>query len=125
MSQIEARDSTLFSLIERSRQEAASVRDFPAGAGVDPELGNLIQIAASAINIIARDPRTRSTPELKPVLSSATIALRRAGVIVRKAIPGIERAEAEVRGGHAVSHRCRACPLRSCASRFPGPDDFS
>jgi hypothetical protein len=102
MSQIEVKDGTPFSNL--------------AKAGTASELGNLIQIATSAINIIARDPDVRAARTLAPILTGAASALQRAGVIVKVAIPGAERASAEVRSEPAG---CRGCAFRDrpCPSR--------
>jgi signal transduction histidine kinase len=59
----------------------------PAGeAGVVHDLGNLIQIAASAVNLITRSPWTACDPSLKPVLARASSALERAGALVRQSL---------------------------------------
>ena len=50
-------------------QAAASTRlDLLRSAGVAHELGNLIQIASSAVNIIARSSRFDVAPALEPVI---------------------------------------------------------
>jgi hypothetical protein len=111
MSQIETEDGIRPSQAKRDRRDAINMADILAKAGVAPELGNLIQIAASAINLIARDPIVGAAPALTPILSSASVALQRAGVIVRKAIPGAERSSAQV-GCESLS--CHECPKASC-----------
>jgi signal transduction histidine kinase len=49
------------------------------------DLGNLIQIASSAINIVARYPGIRGAG-LEPVLTGAKTSLERAGALVRQTI---------------------------------------
>lgn len=53
-------------------------------AGVLHDLGNLIQIAASAVNIIGRNPRAGPDSTLDPVLARARTALERASILVRQ-----------------------------------------
>lgn len=60
--------------------------DFLEEAGVAHELGNLIQIASSAVNIIARSSRFDVAPTLEPVISGARASLERAGVLVRQSL---------------------------------------
>lgn len=55
-------------------------------AGVAHELGNLIQIASSAVNIIARSSRFDVAPTLEPVISGARASLERAGILVRQSL---------------------------------------
>ena len=68
---------------------AAHVR--PNGSAAFPEtgivhdLGNLIQIATAAVNIIARNPRVHAT-DLEPVLAGAQTSLERAGALVRRTV---------------------------------------
>lgn len=54
------------------------------GAGVVHDLGNLIQIAASALNLAARSPQAGRDPSLDPILARARTALERAGALVRQ-----------------------------------------
>jgi signal transduction histidine kinase len=65
-------------------------------AGVAHELGNLIQIASSAVNIIARSSRFDVAPTLEPVISGARASLERAGVLVRQSLHQAGRATVEV-----------------------------
>jgi signal transduction histidine kinase len=65
-------------------------------AGVAHELGNLIQIASSAVNIIARSSRFDVTPALEPVISGARASLERAGVLVRQSLRQTDRVSTEV-----------------------------
>lgn len=48
------------------------------------ELGNLIQIASSAVSIVARDEHVRGAAALAPVLAGARSSLERAGSLVRR-----------------------------------------
>jgi signal transduction histidine kinase len=63
-------------------------------AGIVHDLGNLIQVASSALNLVARDPSVSAAPALEPVIGSARTALQRAGALVRETIG---RAEAQHR----------------------------
>lgn len=67
------------------------------GPGVVHDLGNLIQIAASAVNLISRSPRAGHDPSLEPVLARARAALERAGVLVRQALGRTREATVVVR----------------------------
>ncbi|WP_292312941.1 hypothetical protein [Mesorhizobium sp.] len=53
-------------------------------AGIVHDLGNLIQVASSALNLVARDPSVSTAPALEPVIASARTALQRAGALVRE-----------------------------------------
>jgi signal transduction histidine kinase len=53
--------------------------------GLIHDLGNLIQIASSAVNIVARNPRVK-TAELELAIAGAIKSLDRAGALVRKTI---------------------------------------
>jgi signal transduction histidine kinase len=57
-------------------------------AGVVHDLGNLIQVALSGLNRVARDPAISCTPDLEPVIASARTALHSAGALVRETIGG-------------------------------------
>lgn len=52
--------------------------------GVVHDLGNLIQIAASAVNVIGRSAHDGRDGALEPILARARAALERAGVLVRQ-----------------------------------------
>jgi len=54
--------------------------------GVIHDLGNLIQVAMSALNIISRSPEMDPGSPLKPVDASAGASLRRAGILVQQTI---------------------------------------
>lgn len=85
--------------------EAAALkrRGFLESAGVAHELGNLIQIASSAVNIIARSSRFDVTPTLEPVISGARASLDRAGTLVRQSLHQAGCASTEL--GHVdVAH---------------------
>ena len=82
--------------LEANRKLAAGERvDEP---GVVHDLGNLIQIAASAMNLIGRSPWAACDPSLEPVLARARAALERAGVLVRQALGRSREAALVVRG---------------------------
>lgn len=58
----------------------------PEGAGIAHELGNLIQIASSAVNIIDRDLGLRKPSNLETIVVGAKAALLRAGALVRQTL---------------------------------------
>lgn len=62
----------------------SATAEFPGAAGIVHDLGNLIQIAASAVNIIGRSPRAGRDAALEPILARAQSALERAGALVRQ-----------------------------------------
>ncbi|BCJ90553.1 hypothetical protein IZ6_12880 [Terrihabitans soli] len=68
-------------------------------AGVVHDLGNLIQIAYSALNIMANDPSIRRAG-LSPVVDGARTSLDQAGALVRQTIG---RARAEVSAQEEIS----------------------
>ena len=57
-----------------------------SAAGIVHDLGNLIQVASSALNHLARDPNVSAAPALGPVIAGAKTALERAGGLVRQTI---------------------------------------
>lgn len=65
-------------------------------AGVAHELGNLIQIAASALNIIVRKAEADGHPVHGAAIDGARVSLDRAGVLVRNAIRQAGRIETTV-----------------------------
>ncbi|MBB3217236.1 signal transduction histidine kinase [Ochrobactrum sp. RC6B] len=65
-------------------------------AGVAHELGNLIQIAASALNIIARKAEADGHPVHGAAIDGARVSLDRASVLVRNAIRQAGRIETTV-----------------------------
>lgn len=72
--------------LKKARRDA-----LPSGAppqeaifGVVHDLGNLIQVAMSALNIISRSPEMDPGSPLEPVVASAGASLRRAGVLVQQ-----------------------------------------
>ena len=52
--------------------------------GVVHDLGNLIQIASSALNVISRSPDVKPSLPLAPVVASARISLQRAGALIQQ-----------------------------------------
>jgi signal transduction histidine kinase len=66
-------------------------------AGAIHDLGNLIQIAASAVNRVGRSPCVDADPALAPVLASARAALQQAGLLVRRTVHRARDAAVTVR----------------------------
>ncbi|BCP55584.1 hypothetical protein K32_42010 [Kaistia sp. 32K] len=58
----------------------------PSTAGIVHDLGNLIQVASSALSLVTRDATVAATPALEPVLAGARMALQRAGALVRETL---------------------------------------
>jgi len=92
-----AQTSTSASAINAPADGVATSDPAREAAGVVHDLGNLIQIASSALNIIARNPRIGGGA-LGPVVARARTSLERAGALVRQTIGrvGHGRAEAPV-----------------------------
>jgi signal transduction histidine kinase len=65
-------------------------------AGIVHDLGNLIQVASSALNRVARDPSVSTAPALEPVIASAKTALQRAGALVRETIGRAQESHREI-----------------------------
>ncbi|MES0029701.1 ATP-binding protein [Mesorhizobium sp. M0040] len=65
-------------------------------AGIVHDLGNLIQVASSALNHLARDPSIQAAPALGPVIAGAKTALERAGDLVRQTISLARESHAEI-----------------------------
>jgi signal transduction histidine kinase len=55
-----------------------------SSAGIAHDLGNLIQIASSAVNIVSRTASVRMVPALDPVIAGAKLSLERAGALIRQ-----------------------------------------
>jgi signal transduction histidine kinase len=55
-------------------------------AGTAHDLGNLIQIASSSFNRLARDPTVLTSEALGPVVAAGALALNRAGEMVRRRV---------------------------------------
>jgi signal transduction histidine kinase len=82
--------------MEHDRTNADSTLIMPpeSQVGIVHDLGNLIQIASSALNIIGRNPDNRIS-DLDGVIARARISLDRAGAMVRQSlIAGRDRAAA-------------------------------
>ncbi|TGX55733.1 ATP-binding protein [Sphingomonas gei] len=62
-------------------------------AGIVHDLGNMIQVLASAVNIVERHPEVRGSAALQPVVAAAIDSLDRAGGTVRQ-ILGFVREDA-------------------------------
>jgi signal transduction histidine kinase len=68
---------------------------FPADhIAIIHDLGNLIQIASSAVNITARNPKL-CDPDLVPVIAGARSSLERAGALVRQAVASARQRHTE------------------------------
>ncbi|UIY31551.1 ATP-binding protein (plasmid) [Neorhizobium galegae] len=71
--------------------------------GTVHDLGNLIQVAVSALNILSRNAHLAADPSLPPIVSSARMSLARAGTLVeqtlRRAREGAASVEAVSIGG--------------------------
>jgi signal transduction histidine kinase len=65
-------------------------------AGIVHDLGNLIQVASSALNHLARDPSVSAAPALRPVIAGARTALERAGGLVRQTISVARESHVEI-----------------------------
>src|SRR5262245_53273435 len=74
--------------------EGGRLTRYPAepNAGIIHDLGNLIQIASSAVNIVARNPSI-DTASLEPVIAGARASLEKAGALVRQTM-GLARERA-------------------------------
>jgi signal transduction histidine kinase len=70
----------------RSNIVSSSAVSVDSAAGAAHDLGNLIQIAASALNIISRSPAFGPSSTLEPVAASAKIALQRAGTLIQQTL---------------------------------------
>src|SRR5690606_26174066 len=94
MLQIEPRDPAVHNseLLER--------------AGIAHELGNLIQTASSAMNILARSAPMQGAAGIEPVLSGARASLDRAGSLVRQTL--LRAMQAEAKPQTVDVHRCLA-----------------
>ena len=75
-----------------------AAEDLVGESGVVHDLGNLIQIAASALNVIGRSPRAGRDPALEPALTRARSALDQAGVLVRQTLGRTRGSTVLVRG---------------------------
>jgi signal transduction histidine kinase len=67
-------------------------------AGTIHDLGNLIQVASSALDRVARDSSVSAAPALEPIIASAKTALQRAGALVRETIGKARESHREVEG---------------------------
>jgi signal transduction histidine kinase len=56
------------------------------GAGTAHDLGNLMQIASSSLNLLARDPTILTSDRLGPIVAAGALALDKAGAMVRERI---------------------------------------
>ncbi|TIX44633.1 MAG: ATP-binding protein [Mesorhizobium sp.] len=65
-------------------------------AGVVHDLSNLIQVASSALNHLARDPSVSAASAVGPVIAGAQTALKRAGALVRQTINSARESRTEI-----------------------------
>ncbi|RWC38469.1 MAG: ATP-binding protein [Mesorhizobium sp.] len=84
-------------------------------AGTVHDLGNLIQIALSALNRIARDPGVSVAPALEPVIGSAKTALLQAGALVRETISRAQQSHGEVQETNVSACLTEVEALARCA----------
>jgi signal transduction histidine kinase len=82
----------LVSITDNDKSVASSTE---LAAGIIHDVGNLIQVASSAVNIVARNPRTH-TAELEPIIAGAKSSLERAGALVRKTFRVVSTRAAEI-----------------------------
>lgn len=78
-------DDMATALSRPSGGEAPALDSSVASAGVVHDLGNLIQLATSAIGIVGRSPDLQGS-NLSSVIDGASSALERAGALVRDAL---------------------------------------
>ncbi|MCJ9751181.1 HAMP domain-containing histidine kinase [Neorhizobium sp. BETTINA12A] len=64
--------------------------------GTVHDLGNLIQVAASALNILSRSPYLEVDPSLPPIVASAKMSLVRAGTLVDQTMRRAREGETQV-----------------------------
>jgi signal transduction histidine kinase len=104
MSEAEARDGTVGNYtVARETNISLSTLE-QSRAGIVHDLGNLIQVALSGLNRVARDPGVSMASDLEPIIASARTALQSAGTLVRETI-----------GRARESHReCGSANVNAC-----------
>ncbi|KQU08057.1 hypothetical protein ASG68_23670 [Rhizobium sp. Leaf453] len=86
----------------RSVYPASVIGGAATGSPPDPlhatvhDLGNLIQVAVSALNILSRNAHLEAEPSLLPIVVSARISLRRAGMLVEQTMRRAREGEPSV-----------------------------
>ncbi|MGE0007472.1 MAG: sensor histidine kinase [Parvibaculaceae bacterium] len=87
--------------------------------GVVHDLGNLIQVAASALNIISRSPVVDADPALESVVARAGTSLQRAGTLVEQTLR-------RAREGNAMSEDAdiAECLMELRPLLEPAPDNI-
>ena len=81
----DARVGTTDQNVGLPRVEFASLTNVPPHvAGIVHDVGNLIQIAASALNIVSRNPSVGSSSALAPIIASGRTSLQRAGALIQQ-----------------------------------------
>src|SRR4051812_36934669 len=86
MSRAEARIDADGDCVRPSPLEAVACAALPGDAisGIVHDLGNLIQVAASALSIISRSCNPEAGSALESVVASAGTSLQRAGMLVQQ-----------------------------------------
>ena len=102
--------------------ESPATDGFPGAAGVVHDLGNLIQIAASAVNMISRSSRACPDAALEPIIARARTALERASALVRETNVRTEPAFAVGRAQELQSVASCVDEIRSLISSICEPD---
>jgi signal transduction histidine kinase len=85
MSQTQTMPSVSAVLASRTENDRPGAFAVAPAAGIVHDLGNLIQIASSAVNIVARNPRIQAD-DLAILMSGARTSLDRAGALVRQTL---------------------------------------
>ncbi|WP_244420720.1 sensor histidine kinase [Mesorhizobium japonicum] len=88
------------------KADTASYLDISAEptVGAVHDLGNLLQVASSALNLLARDPTVSAAPALEPLIVGARTALQRADTLVRDTIIRARKSSRETE--HADINAC-------------------
>ncbi len=81
-------------------------------AGIVHDLGNLIQVASSALNRVSEDASVSMAPGLEPVIAGAKTALQRAGALVRETVSRAQE------GFHETEHADVSACLAEVATLF-------
>lgn len=61
--------------------------------GTVHDLGNLIQVASSGLNLLSRDPHVSAAPALLSIVGGARTALERAHAVVRDTLARVDRSQ--------------------------------
>jgi signal transduction histidine kinase len=84
MSRLEAKHKPPRQYTSPARADVSSPAELLAEstAGIAHDVANLLQIASSEINIVARTPSVRTVAALDPVIAGAKLSLERAGALI-------------------------------------------